>query len=518
MAAAPSEVPVKLPTARFLPAMLASGLLLTGCNRRLFEYVENVCLKTVATDIAVPTEKAADILIVVDNSGSMAEEQQNLVENFLNQDAAECPLQDLANIPAEFKNPIRSLYTNGGPLASCGFIQLLAAFENDFRVGVITTDVNVCDNAYPGNQTAQTWGFRPQRGCLQPDSAPGGSERKLIAAADLADDDLGNDDFATRFRDTLANIRTYGSPFERGLDAVDLFFNAPGDQRGPGCEDDRATFRRDDAALVVIFLTDEEDCSHGKGGMLEAFGNESAGERCGAWDTSSYWNDVPTTRCYSNPADLSPVAAYADALLAVDAKAKVAVIAGGVGEAGSITPSGCLVGAGGLPAGGDSNGDGMNDTCFESGGLSNYTEHGMPCAADAPDAHGGVPCCVADPGSRYFELAELVGSSATDSICNASFRPTMLDIAAFIAAVDTVALAEAPASPSAIIVEVTRAGSAEQERIEALPPNADCATADGFMLVDERFIQLCGSARPGPGDTIRVRAAGRTSEECLASE
>ncbi|MBI1949438.1 MAG: hypothetical protein HYS27_27375 [Deltaproteobacteria bacterium] len=498
--------------ARGTLALVLACSLLAACNRRVFEHVDNVCFRTIKEVVHVPTEKAADILIVVDNSGSMAEEQQNLVDNFLNQDAGECPLQDLANIPDEYKNPVRSLYANGGVLSRCGFIQLLSAFENDFRVGVITTDVDVCDNEYL--QGGDSWGFHPQRGCLQPDAAPGAGGRKLIAATDLKDDDAGNDDFAGRFAATLANIRTFGSPFERGLDAVDLFFHAPAERRAPGCADDLATFRRDDAALVVMFLTDEEDCSHGQGGMLEVFGDEGAVERCGAWDTTSYWNNVQPDRCYSNADELSPVAGYADALRAVDEQVKVAVIAGGIGDAGSITASGCLVGANGAPVGGDVDGDGVNDTCFESRGLSNYSTSGMPCDADDPASHGGLPCCVADAGSRYYQLAELIGSAATDSICNASFRSTMLDIAAFIAAVDQVALAEPPANPAAIIVEVTRAGSATVETVPPLPVGTSCADADGWLLLDERFIQLCGSARPGPGDTIAVAAAGSSSAAC----
>src|ERR1041385_3022649 len=65
-----------------------------------------ICVRTVVGDVDVPTQQAVDILIVVDNSGSMQEEQANLAANFLNTniDASgnpECPLQDLKNIPSE---------------------------------------------------------------------------------------------------------------------------------------------------------------------------------------------------------------------------------------------------------------------------------------------------------------------------------------------------------------------------------------------------------------------------------
>jgi hypothetical protein len=502
---------------------LAAGLMLsTSCNRRVFQEVKNSCDTTLANDIEVPTEKAADILIVVDNSGSMLEEQQNLVNNFLNQNPAECPLQadQLKNIPAEFKNPARELYTGNGPLAKCGFIQLLAAFENDFRVGVITTNVGLCDNAAPaaqggaycganpgapecnGDDPNNKWGFRPQRGCLQPDGPPGAT-RKLISAADLKDDDPNNDDFASRFRSTLENIRTFGSPFERGLDAMNIFLD-PASTRAPGCEGDLETFRRDNAALVVIFLTDEEDCSHGLGDST--FDDELDADVCGEY--LGLFLDHDAKKCYSEVDTLSPVSLYADALKEVDPKVKVAVIAGGLGEPGNVEPAGCLVGGDGKPA----------DGCFESGGLSNANGAGpnQICGPDTADQRGGLPCCVADPGGRYFDLAKSVENKTTDSICNSSFRGTMLDIAAFIAAVDFVELDEPPVSPSAILVQLTKAGEKDPVTLAPLPAGANCATDTGWRLENGTRVVLCGGARPGPGDEISVRAKGAPPESCAA--
>ncbi|MCC7110442.1 MAG: hypothetical protein IT382_14215, partial [Deltaproteobacteria bacterium] len=465
------------------------------------------CVKTIESEVQVPPERAADILIVVDNSGSMAEEQQNLVANFLNQDPAACPLQDLNNIPEELKNPAPALYTGGGPLSQCGFIQLVAAFENDFRVGVITTDVGLCDNRVPEAQGGAAWGFRPQRGCLQPDSAPGGTLRKVIARADLADADAANDDLAARFSSTLANIATYGSPMERGLDAMSTFLD-PAADRNPTCAGDLELFRRADASLVVIFLTDEEDCSHGLDGALEAFGNENDGELCGEF--SGHFLNVPASRCYEASDLLTPVETYVNAALALDPDLKVAVVAGGIGESGDITPAGCLVGADGAPTGG-------SDVCWSSGGLSNAVGPGEPCSPDTLADRGGLPCCVADSGSRYYAFADAiaaeVGNAKTDSICNRSFRGSMIDIAAFIAAVDFVRLAEPPDSPDAVLVELVRAGSDEVELLAHLGSATECATENGWYLEGEDRIVLCGSARPGPGDSISVRARGDSVNE-----
>ena len=214
-------------------AVLAGG----GCNRRVFEQVKPTCDQTIANDVDIPAEKAADILIVVDNSGSMQEEQDRLAAAFIN-DTAACPINkndlkdfarcDEASPPAvcAFANPSPELLAAPGPqgLANCGFIQVLAAFENDFRIGVITTDVGVCDNRIPGSQSEISlcdqvptppectnpdddngWGFRPQRGCLQPNGPPG-TVTKVIARQDLLDADATNDDIGDRFIKTLKNI------------------------------------------------------------------------------------------------------------------------------------------------------------------------------------------------------------------------------------------------------------------------------------------------------------------------
>jgi len=437
-----------------------------SCNRRVFKEVQNSCDKTIVTNVPVPTNKAADILIVVDNSGSMSEEQANLVENFLNQDPSQCPLQNLKAIPDEFKNPVRDLYTGSGPLAKCGFIQLLAAFESDFRVGVITTDVGLCDNRLgSGDGAPADWGFRPQRGCLQPNGPPG-TAQKILSAADLKDDDPSNDDFAQRFADTLDNIRTFGSPYERGLDAAAIFLKQePGVEPNPDCAGDFESFRRDDAALVVMFLTDEEDCSHGLGDGNQTFGNEISSEVCGLYaqddqvdpltaeeaSFNAFLFDNRPSNCYDQDQahneipspNLSDVSGYRDALLAADPNVKVAVIAGGLGDPGNVEASGCQVADNGAPEGG----------CNDSGGLSNFTggtqANPDPCN---PDFGPLAPCCSADPGSRYFDLATQIGKKSTDSICNSSFRSSMLDIAALIAAVDFVELAEPPQNPDAVFV------------------------------------------------------------------
>ncbi len=500
----------------------------TGCNRRVFEKVNQICDRTLVNDVIVPTEKAADILIVVDNSGSMQEEQDNLARNFFNENANECPLTDLANIPEAFKNPPRALYASGGALSGCGFIQLLAAFDNDFRVGVITTDVGLCDNRFAAGQAGafcngagnglpecsgsdanNGWGYRPQRGCLQPDGPPDTGAIKVLQRSDLTSGDAQLVDLAGRFKRTLNNIRTFGSSFERGLDAPTMFLD-PATNRHPSCANDLETFRRDDASLVVVFLTDEQDCSHGDtlipaapdGSLID----ENAGETCDSNENAAFRFREPAS-CYEVAETLPSPASYAAKLRSVFAGVKVAVIAGGVGAPGAVAAEGCRVGGDGAPVGG----------CYAAQGNSNNpqvcgntpTDPAVGTARNCSNGSCEIACCQADAGGRYFELASAFeGKSLTDSICNAEFRQTMLDIAAFIAAVDFVELAEAPESENAIIVQVKSADGGKTADIRHLANGDSCSTETGWYLEGERRIVLCGDARPGPGDTVKVRARG----------
>jgi hypothetical protein len=526
---------------RLLVVSLVAVLALS-CNRRVFEEVQNACNVTIQTTLDIPVNKAADILIVIDNSGSMQDKQDNLVANFLNQNPQQCPLTDLANIPTQFQNPARELYTGNGPLAQCGFIQLLAAFQSDFRVGVITSDVGLCDNRLPAeqaqffcqaNQTAPEcqgttgggWGFRPQRGCLQPDGPPGTVD-KVIAASDLKAGGA-KADLAQRFKDTLTNIRTFGSPYERELDAAAIFLQqVPGVEANPSCKGDFDLFRRQDAALTVIFLSDENDCSHDLPGAT--IGDELKDEICGEFTQpqpgqtcdagckafNSFISNNSPDKCYANvgtPQEdaspkLSPVTDYRTALLAADPNVKVAVIAGGLGAPGNVTAGGCVSGSDGNPKGG---------TCRPSGGLENFTASGQPCDPSAQGAQFPDGCCLGDPGTRYFDLANSTGKTkATDSVCNASFRASMLDIAALVAAADSIELAEPPANPNDVVVRLTKAGQNNPTVIQHLPDGADCNTTTGWRFENATRVDLCGAARPGPGDTLDVQAEGTPKNGC----
>lgn len=499
-------------------AVMALGLLtalslgaFAACNKHVFRVVPADCVKEqqIAKDLQV--DVPADILVVVDNSGSMCEEQDNLVRNFF--DPA-CPVDISQPIPERYKNPPPELIASD--LADCGFIQILSLFEKDFRLGVITTDVSPCDN--PFQQAQETgdcrgelhpdWGRKPQRGCLQPTS----NGQKVLSNSDVVTGDIG-----TKFQDVLRNIQTFGSPFERGLDAVQIFLDRNSD-RAPGCENDVDEFLRDDAQLVLIFLTDEEDCSHADGEF--GFTDELSESDCEDDQETYYLGRNPSVgpaECYSKPELLAPVGRYVDFLQDLKGEdVAVAVIAGALEDNGELQPAGCRVNPqSGTPVG----------QCHESGGSSNLTAgNNAPCNPVVLAAQGiDEPCCEADPGTRYYQFARAFGPGnyLENSICYESFRQTMIDIASFIAAENFVGLAERPVDPGAIIVKITRAGSTEEEVVPRIPDGVDPTDQNGWQYNDsDNRVYLYGTALPKPGDRLFVAALDERegTGECQAPD
>ena len=148
-----------------------------------------------------------DLLFVIDNSGSMQQEQTNLIANF----------------PA--------------------FITVLDASGLDYRVAVTTTARD-----YSYNMTTPLGNF--------PQSTDGESGEMLKKGAMTKRwIDKGDPDVAMTFS-TLANVGTGGSADEMPLGAVrDAFEERMMDNTNMG-------FRRSDALLGIVILTDENDCSY----------------------------------------------------------------------------------------------------------------------------------------------------------------------------------------------------------------------------------------------------------------
>lgn len=153
---------------------------------------------------------AIDVLFVIDNSGSMAEEQANLAQNFPQ------------------------------------FVSVLDASGLDYRVGVTTTGRDY------------TWSMATPIGNI-PESQDGGDNGNLLApaACNMTKKwiDKGDPDPAAAFA-CVANVGTGGPSEEMPLAAMRDAFEA---RIADGAN---AGFHRPDALLAVVILTDEDDCSY----------------------------------------------------------------------------------------------------------------------------------------------------------------------------------------------------------------------------------------------------------------
>ena len=154
-----------------------------------------------------------DFLFVIDNSGSMADEQANLIANF----------------PA---------FING--------IQGVLSDVDEYQVGVVTTDAYSPNTGSPGCNVL---------GGLVTATGGGSSSNSVcVPYASGANYMSELDDLTTKFS-CAAQVGTSGSGFELPLDALIAVVEKV--NGGPGqCNEG---FLRDDALLVTVIITDEWD-------------------------------------------------------------------------------------------------------------------------------------------------------------------------------------------------------------------------------------------------------------------
>lgn len=201
--------------------------LVAGCANREVAKVDPNQSKEQFKDIPVNINRDIDILFVIDNSGSMAEEQVSLAQNFPR------------------------------------FINVLEGIEGglpNVHIGVISTDLG----AGPFNIAGCTG--NGDNGTLQ-STARGGTDPQLQDAfiKDLEDGNGGrirnySGDLASAFS-SIAQLGTDGCGFEQQLEAMRRALN--------GSNATNAGFLRPEAYLAVIFVTDEDDCSTRDNNMFD---------------------------------------------------------------------------------------------------------------------------------------------------------------------------------------------------------------------------------------------------------
>ncbi len=227
-------------------------------------------------------EETADVLFVIDNSSSMAQEQQNLVSQM----------------------PFLLATLTSGDLDGDGRLDFPPV--TDLHIGVVTTDMGTGTADVPGSCSLS--GPRGDDGVLQTRSGGGvpGCEGDFPTYLNFGGDlDALASDFAC-----VGNVGTNGCGFEQqleaGLKALTSGTSAIRFYEGdPGHGDTvNAGFLRDESVLTIVSLTDEADCSVVDTGLFSV-------------SSTRYSDPRLNLRCSVYPEALHPVSRYVDGFSAL---------------------------------------------------------------------------------------------------------------------------------------------------------------------------------------------------------
>ncbi|MEM1024413.1 MAG: vWA domain-containing protein [Myxococcota bacterium] len=445
---------------------------LGGCQQYLFDQVCPAGIAEVDRTIPALAPAPADILFVIDNSGSMADEQENLALNF------------------------------------GAFIDVLASGAGDYHIAVATTDVGVggdgcgrrseCEGLAVQNRLSEfpfALQNTDQSACMDSDipfncfigSESGGFIRTATTEPETVVQQFG------------ANVRigSCGSGVERGLEAMREALAFVG---GEGCNQG---FIRPEANLIVVFVSDEPDFS---------------GD-----DPIDYLDDL----AFAKGGDFSKVRVAA-IVGAIEGEASVCR----ADETGAATAScGALVCDAppdpGSRDGCNNDGDCSNgEVCRNPGG--GQTRCINPAAEpllQAPNDdlrcgdctfYATEDCCSARPGFGYVEFAERAGARASgsaqdridcrvqsgqqtfcvvDAICQTNFSETLATIARELVLSENFALDPPAENPEGVTARITGANGVVRELVNGVD----------FRIEDEgRSIRFLGGAAPGELESLSV--------------
>lgn len=206
---------------------IASVSLLSGCPDREVAEVTPAQNKQNFKEIPVKLERDVDLLFVIDNSGSMGQEQASLAANFN------------------------------------GFINVLQNIEGglpNVHIGVVSTDTGV--GPFPGTGCSATG----DNGSLRSNAACGIQNAYIV---DVESANGRDQNYTGNLADVFscaAQLGINGCGFESPLESMYLALN--------GSNPTNSNFLRDDAFLAVIFLTDEDDCSASDNNMFDTSQND----------------------------------------------------------------------------------------------------------------------------------------------------------------------------------------------------------------------------------------------------
>jgi len=418
---------------------------------------EDGAIPGVSFQVEIQTIAQVDLLVLVDNSPSMREEQANLTANFADLvSALVAPPDEDADGEADW-HAVESLH-----------------------VGVVTPDmgtsgypIQTCDNAERGDDGVLQ--NLPAAGMITCESTyPKFLEFDAIAG----DDPIGfSDDFSC-----IATLGDGGCGFEQQLFAVEKALTV---HAVPGGANDG--FLRPDALLAVLIMTDEDDCSIADPAI---FGDD---------DSLGPLN----LRCFANSEMVRPVEEFVDSILSAKPfGAGWTVIAAITG----VPPDLVALTDAELDAG-----DLQDDADYRR---ILGDERMMETIDYSPEGGGNrlIPSCdvpglgIAFPPRRIVELvqqAEQAGASGVvQSICQADWAPTMRAISHLVWRQLTTPGCLRPETRARIGFEVQPGDVVPCAVYEALPDARDCrgpARIDRGVVDGRRICQICQKGEASRG-------------------
>lgn len=486
-------------------ALFATACVLT-CQNYPFEIRATQRVQAHKVTQLVATRKATDILFVIDDSGSMLDAR------------------------TELSNNIQT------------FIQTLAGSSFDFHVGIVTTDVecNVpernCDTSNGGQTSEACCGLvaaaanagHAMAQCVERDldgdgkvdwsTCDGGRLRAPKGKPPFWSPPAPQDanQWAADFSGMILNLGCQGSSLEAGLEAARRAINCSVFGFDPNRPDIcpsanmaalNANFVRPNADLVVVFVTDEDDCSFLDPSVYlrPADGsdpNAQAAHLCSPQECYAYyWSDpatnpggqqpMPSLSCDHgntqravNPPVPVDANSYIDALVTAKGGDVSKVRAAGILSATANTAAQLAYSA--TPCSGSALGASNLCGCWSANAVTGFSTNNFYCQltslltnhiAAAPanqktnecsylgsGSSAPQPGCKGMPGTRYVKFLEGVAErreaaqahtdTLASSICLQKYSDTMVDIVNNIILTSCFALGEAPKSAADIQVSL----------------------------------------------------------------
>jgi hypothetical protein len=345
---------------------LADPLLDLGYTDPILEECSTTCYE--AHKNKIPSRLSIDILVVVDNSISMAEEQ--------------------ANLATEMQGFLRNLLIPPIDPATGSPLHIPV---KDIHIGVISTDmgtggyhVETCTDPVDGDDGILQHASSPIVGWCDP-AYPNYLSYEFDEPDEEAIDKLARD-FGC-----IATLGMDGCGFEQPLKAVLKALTTHADRANAG-------FLRPDSILAVVFLTDEDDCS-------VAAGHEEI------FDTTRSDLGHLNLRCFHNPHMAEPIETYVEAFRELRP------------DPGSLI----MTFIGGVPP--DPMCEGFGDEIPHCLAHPDMIENVDPVSRTRLEPACTTSVGLGMPARRLVKLAQEMGSSAlVRSICTGDYRPALDDL------------------------------------------------------------------------------------------